>query len=161
MFIADASTTPSQLIMSNSPLEPIISVSHPTHSSRKRRTRLAKAANDSTLDAQGASSDSCVPKAKRGRQAKLSASTGESYDSSVVHWMNKHVFIEGLSVHQPRNQLATEILENLAKFPHCILLTRVGQFYEVSVLAPPSKPPYDIIRMRSRTLTKRLKLRDF
>jgi hypothetical protein len=31
----------------------------------------------------------------------------------------------------PRNQLATEILENLARFPHCILLTRVGQFYEV------------------------------
>jgi len=27
--------------------------------------------------------------------------------------------------------LAAEILENLAKFPHCILLTRVGQFYEV------------------------------
>ncbi|KAG1783726.1 muts domain V-domain-containing protein [Suillus placidus] len=26
--------------------------------------------------------------------------------------------------------LATEILNNLAKFPHCILLTRVGQFYE-------------------------------
>ncbi|KAH7924896.1 hypothetical protein BV22DRAFT_1012398 [Leucogyrophana mollusca] len=26
--------------------------------------------------------------------------------------------------------LATEILANLAKFPHCILLTRVGQFYE-------------------------------
>lgn len=23
------------------------------------------------------------------------------------------------------------ILENLAKFPHCLLLTRVGQFYEV------------------------------
>lgn len=31
----------------------------------------------------------------------------------------------------PRNQLAKEILENLDKFPHCILLTRVGQFYEV------------------------------
>ena len=31
----------------------------------------------------------------------------------------------------PQNQLATEILENLAKFPHCILLTRVGSFYEV------------------------------
>ncbi|KZT44577.1 hypothetical protein SISSUDRAFT_1012818 [Sistotremastrum suecicum HHB10207 ss-3] len=26
--------------------------------------------------------------------------------------------------------LAIEILENLARFPHCILLTRVGQFYE-------------------------------
>ncbi|KAH8120262.1 muts domain V-domain-containing protein [Phellopilus nigrolimitatus] len=32
--------------------------------------------------------------------------------------------------HGPRNQLAKEILENLTKFPHCILLTRVGQFYE-------------------------------
>ncbi|KAF8898515.1 muts domain V-domain-containing protein [Infundibulicybe gibba] len=30
----------------------------------------------------------------------------------------------------PRNVLAQEILENLNKFPHCILLTRVGQFYE-------------------------------
>ena len=27
--------------------------------------------------------------------------------------------------------MAVEVLENLAKFPHCILLTRVGQFYEV------------------------------
>ncbi|KAI0308058.1 muts domain V-domain-containing protein [Multifurca ochricompacta] len=39
-------------------------------------------------------------------------------------------FIDDLSAYQPRNQLATEILENLSKFPHCILLTRVGQFYE-------------------------------
>ncbi|TDL28538.1 hypothetical protein BD410DRAFT_893532 [Rickenella mellea] len=31
---------------------------------------------------------------------------------------------------QPRNQLAGEILGNLRRFPHCILLTRVGQFYE-------------------------------
>lgn len=30
----------------------------------------------------------------------------------------------------PKTQLARDILENLAKFPHCILLTRVGQFYE-------------------------------
>ncbi|KAL0950920.1 hypothetical protein HGRIS_007677 [Hohenbuehelia grisea] len=30
----------------------------------------------------------------------------------------------------PRSQLATEILGNLQRFPHCILLTRVGQFYE-------------------------------
>ncbi|KAI0304636.1 muts domain V-domain-containing protein [Russula brevipes] len=34
------------------------------------------------------------------------------------------------STSQPRNQLATEILENLSRFPHCVLLTRVGQFYE-------------------------------
>ncbi|KAH9004188.1 muts domain V-domain-containing protein [Lactarius hatsudake] len=38
--------------------------------------------------------------------------------------------VNGLPALRPRNQLATEILENLAKFPHCILLTRVGQFYE-------------------------------
>ncbi|KAG8889517.1 DNA mismatch repair ATPase msh1 [Tulasnella sp. 332] len=30
----------------------------------------------------------------------------------------------------PRTQLAFDITENLAKFPHCILLTRVGNFYE-------------------------------
>ncbi|KAG9013654.1 DNA mismatch repair ATPase msh1 [Tulasnella sp. 427] len=30
----------------------------------------------------------------------------------------------------PKTQLATDIIENLAKFPHCILLTRVGNFYE-------------------------------
>lgn len=29
------------------------------------------------------------------------------------------------------SRLAVEVLQNLAKFPHCILLTRVGQFYEV------------------------------
>ncbi|KAF8272981.1 muts domain V-domain-containing protein [Lactarius quietus] len=44
--------------------------------------------------------------------------------------MNKRDFIDGSPVPPPRNQLATEILENLTKFPHCILLTRVGQFYE-------------------------------
>ncbi|KAG8737176.1 DNA mismatch repair ATPase msh1 [Ceratobasidium sp. 414] len=30
----------------------------------------------------------------------------------------------------PKTKLARDIIENLAKFPHCILLTRVGQFYE-------------------------------
>lgn len=28
--------------------------------------------------------------------------------------------------------LAHEVLANLKRFPHCLLLTRVGQFYEVS-----------------------------
>ena len=36
---------------------------------------------------------------------------------------------------QPRNTLAKEILTNLENFPHCILLTRVGQFYEVFDMA--------------------------
>ncbi|KAJ8494922.1 hypothetical protein ONZ51_g2034 [Trametes cubensis] len=30
----------------------------------------------------------------------------------------------------PSTPLATEILDNLTRYPHCILLTRVGQFYE-------------------------------
>lgn len=36
-----------------------------------------------------------------------------------------------VSPKHPRNSLATEILTNRYRFPHCILLTRVGQFYEV------------------------------
>ncbi|RDB28400.1 MutS 1, partial [Hypsizygus marmoreus] len=31
---------------------------------------------------------------------------------------------------QPQGLLAREVLENLKKFPNCLLLTRVGQFYE-------------------------------
>ncbi|KAI0785994.1 muts domain V-domain-containing protein [Abortiporus biennis] len=31
---------------------------------------------------------------------------------------------------QPNTPLANDILDNLTRFPHCILLTRVGQFYE-------------------------------
>ncbi|KAI9462307.1 muts domain V-domain-containing protein [Lactarius psammicola] len=108
-FIAGASIASYQLIPPDPPLEPIVSESHLTHSSRKRRTRRVR---DSTPNAQDASSDSCLPKVKAGRQAKSLASN------------------DGPPALRPRNQLATEILENLAKFPHCILLTRVGQFYE-------------------------------
>ena len=38
--------------------------------------------------------------------------------------------------------LASEVLENLAKFPHCILLTRVGQFYEVCLIPPTTCRPF-------------------
>lgn len=38
---------------------------------------------------------------------------------------------EAKTARRPRNQLAGEILANLERFPNCILLTRVGQFYEV------------------------------
>ncbi|KAI0361808.1 hypothetical protein OH77DRAFT_1516722 [Trametes cingulata] len=33
-------------------------------------------------------------------------------------------------IEPPATPLAIEILDNLARYPHCILLTRVGQFYE-------------------------------
>ncbi|KAK7058773.1 hypothetical protein VNI00_001397 [Paramarasmius palmivorus] len=38
--------------------------------------------------------------------------------------------VEDFDDGQPRSTLAKEITENLSKFPHCILLTRVGNFYE-------------------------------
>lgn len=48
-----------------------------------------------------------------------------------------YAYVDDVLVHapdQPDTPLAKEILDNLAKFPHCILLTRVGQFYEVCTL---------------------------
>ena len=53
---------------------------------------------------------------RRGRKPK----TSESIASET-----------SVSPKQPRNSLATGILTNLSRFSHCILLTRVGQFYEV------------------------------
>ncbi|KAF8529495.1 muts domain V-domain-containing protein [Gautieria morchelliformis] len=51
----------------------------------------------------------------------------------------------------PQNQLATEILENLARFPHCILLTRVGNFYESYF-----DQAAEVARLLSIKLTKRI-----
>ena len=55
--------------------------------------------------------------------------------------------------------MAAGVLENLARFPHCILLTRVGQFYEVRlidgtfILPPSSSPPLPVVlRSSSRGL---------
>ncbi|KAG9047569.1 DNA mismatch repair ATPase msh1 [Tulasnella sp. UAMH 9824] len=45
---------------------------------------------------------------------------------SIVN--NSPTVLTGSSL--PTTQLAVDIIENLAKFPHCILLTRVGNFYE-------------------------------
>jgi len=33
---------------------------------------------------------------------------------------------------KPNTFLSAQILSNLKRFPHCLLLTRVGNFYEVS-----------------------------
>jgi len=49
--------------------------------------------------------------------------------------------------------MAAEVLENLARFPHCILLTRVGQFYEVCLMhriliLPPSFSPSLLVILR-------------
>lgn len=61
---------------------------------------------------------------RRGRKPKLAAlAAQESVQSETA-----------LSPKQPRNSLAIEILTNQSRFPDCILLTRVGQFYEVGTI---------------------------
>ncbi|KDQ63842.1 hypothetical protein JAAARDRAFT_393061 [Jaapia argillacea MUCL 33604] len=50
----------------------------------------------------------------------------------------------------PSTPLAVEILDNLARFPHCILLTRVGQFYESYF-----EPAVDVARLLNIKLTSR------
>ncbi|KAI0067908.1 hypothetical protein BV25DRAFT_1911773 [Artomyces pyxidatus] len=95
----------------------------PQVKTRKRRVAKGAAVNyrspiaseevDDTLKETFIDEDASIApgKPKRRRKAKVDA-------------------LEHATPRQPRNQLATEILENLTKFPHCILLTRVGQFYE-------------------------------
>ncbi|KAJ7597248.1 muts domain V-domain-containing protein [Mycena floridula] len=75
------------------------------------------------------------PVKKRSRVEKAteeSESAPKRVRKKKVHETAKRkVLVEtGADDGQPRNILAREILENLNKFPHCLLLTRVGQFYE-------------------------------
>ncbi|CDO72395.1 hypothetical protein BN946_scf184977.g94 [Trametes cinnabarina] len=64
--------------------------------------------------AAGASDEPSVPTTKtRGRKRKSAAQPASDAD-----------------IAPPSTPLANEILDNLARYPHCILLTRVGQFYE-------------------------------
>ncbi|KAF9499857.1 hypothetical protein BDN71DRAFT_1480497 [Pleurotus eryngii] len=67
-----------------------------------------------------------VKKARKKRQTEVVASTVTTDESPAAVSLEERDDSEL----QPRNQLAREILANLNKFPHCILLTRVGQFYE-------------------------------
>ena len=77
--------------------------------------------------------DEVIPKRKK-RTTKLVAEEERSEDTNVVS--GKPTVPSGSTISsmiqgKHRSVLAVEILGNLTKFPHCILLTRVGQFYEV------------------------------
>lgn len=80
----------------------------------------------SPLTTEGSTSD--VPairvstKTKSRAEIKSELSTLEQCRSPFSHGTEMQT--------RPQNQLAREILDNLFKFPHCILLTRVGSFYE-------------------------------
>ncbi|KAI0961363.1 hypothetical protein AcV7_000482 [Taiwanofungus camphoratus] len=77
---------------------------------------------EATVSTVAQSEDILLPRAepekkpRRGRRRKTEGASESATESAIQA--------------QPKNALATEILDNLAKFPHCILLTRVGQFYE-------------------------------
>jgi hypothetical protein len=50
----------------------------------------------------------------------------------VAHTAPRHQLLN--TVHAvSKGSLPREVLDNLRRFPHCILLTRVGKFYEVTV----------------------------
>ncbi|KAF9270425.1 hypothetical protein L218DRAFT_993042 [Marasmius fiardii PR-910] len=71
---------------------------------------------------------------KRGRKAvcekKIDSETVEAEEIGFAQSSSKAGDSKESEYLRPQNTLAKEILENISKFPHCVLLTRVGQFYE-------------------------------
>ncbi|RDX56044.1 hypothetical protein OH76DRAFT_1518636 [Lentinus brumalis] len=68
-----------------------------------------------------------APKSRRKR--RTAAQLAEGTVANVVCHRNPDQYLESVP-DPPSTPLATEVLDNLARYPHCILLTRVGQFYE-------------------------------
>ncbi|KAH7915333.1 muts domain V-domain-containing protein [Hygrophoropsis aurantiaca] len=104
------------------PTPELIDTSQPVVEKQKRRRRSATSEPLGTSLAKDNSPDK---KTRRSRKtppttAQVGVDDGILEPVDAVNVLQK----------QPRNVLATEILANLARFPHCILLTRVGQFYE-------------------------------
>ncbi|ESK98406.1 dna mismatch repair protein [Moniliophthora roreri MCA 2997] len=81
----------------------------------KRRRRSRKA------EQTGLVSEDLTPVPKKRRKTAVKPKKEPTKDPEEV---------EEFDDDQPRSALAKEITENLSKFPHCILLTRVGNFYE-------------------------------
>ncbi|KAG6861219.1 hypothetical protein C0995_002568 [Termitomyces sp. Mi166 len=100
-----------------------------TEPKRVRRRALRAVANVSTPTSETlpGPADSVAPEIKTKRKRKkLDSPQGPTSKRPVTHIVEKPSETSSL----PRTTLAQEILENLRKFPHCLLLTRVGQFYE-------------------------------
>ncbi|KAG5648135.1 hypothetical protein DXG03_006089 [Asterophora parasitica] len=84
--------------------------------SRKTKDSVTKLANNDDAEP--------ISKQKRGRKPKVAPSEPIAVpEEPALKSVN-------LNAEGPQTILAQEILENLRKFPHCLLLTRVGQFYE-------------------------------
>ena len=87
-----------------------------------------------TEEAAAASLEPAVPvpaKRRRRREVGLDAADGVSSVGYTPRYLSNGALIVESAKLDPRNPLARAVLENLRRYPHCILLTRVGQFYEV------------------------------
>ncbi|PCH33487.1 hypothetical protein WOLCODRAFT_147580 [Wolfiporia cocos MD-104 SS10] len=77
-----------------------------------------------------------VKKSKGGRKRVAKSATAEPADPADTTKKPKSKSTKTKSStkkadeDEPKLKLSAGVLDNLAKFPHCILLTRVGQFYE-------------------------------
>ncbi|KAG6842478.1 hypothetical protein C0991_000004 [Blastosporella zonata] len=69
---------------------------------------------------------SVAPKKKKKNPDSVNVVTPKK----VTRYPNAEAPSANTDVDPPQTMLAQGILENLRKFPHCLLLTRVGQFYE-------------------------------
>ncbi|KAF5368576.1 hypothetical protein D9758_002409 [Tetrapyrgos nigripes] len=94
-------------------------VEEPEAAAPKRRRRSKKTTDDTD--------ESQVEEPKPKRTRKASASKRKKVEDAATS-LEAEEDLEGDD--QPRTGLARGVLENLAKFPHCLLLTRVGNFYE-------------------------------
>ncbi|KAF7971823.1 hypothetical protein HWV62_19825 [Athelia sp. TMB] len=101
---------------------------------RKRRMKEEKTSQDSLDKIQ---EPETRPKRTQQRKMKDSKTIGELSDVPEIIRKTRNKMkaapVEdtlAIPVKPPTQMLGGVVLENLAKFPHCILLTRSGQFYE-------------------------------
>ncbi|QRW19023.1 DNA mismatch repair protein MutS [Rhizoctonia solani] len=86
----------------------------------RRKPKESKSTGASSKAESRSQADKLLPKTRQRRKAPESPKK-EPKVKGVLKTPKSHL---------PKTKLAREIIENHAKFPHCILLTRVGQFYE-------------------------------
>lgn len=109
--------------------DPESTKAHSPQKLRKRKTKGATAAE---------AAEEILQEKERKRRYRKSALSEDITGILACVWMCgqyvDYIYQDDAIPRQPSSPLATEIFENLSRFPHCILLTRVGQFYEVNRL---------------------------
>ena len=95
---------------------------------RKRRVKSVQSPPEAEVLG-NAPVDPSVP--VRRRRRKTATQAEGTYMMNVATKGSSCLRLAEAEAPPPSTPLAAEILENLSRYPHCILLTRVGQFYEV------------------------------